>query len=172
MTRSAKHFSRFWQRRASLFGRVAGALALAVCLHAPGSPVPPDISYFIGVWTITVKDGVKGNYVWTVKEDMGGEWLTGTIDRDGERTGVDHWRMNSRGIERHLFTSDGTYIKMNGSVWKTGRMNFSGVAYAKGSEFRMRETIFRESDTRFRALWEKQGADGAWSTFSDESCSK
>jgi hypothetical protein len=159
-------------RPASLIGWAAGILVLVLWLNVPAMLVPADLSYFIGIWTITVKDGPKGNITWVVKEDLGGEWISGAVEKDGDRTSTDHWRMNSRGIERHVFTSDGTYIKLNGSTWKTGKMIFTGVAYGKQGEYRMRETIFRESDTRFRALWEKQGADGAWTVVSDESCSK
>jgi hypothetical protein len=157
--------------RASFMGRVAGIIVLAICLNAAAAPVPPELAYFIGNWTITLKDGQKG-YTWSVKEDLRGEWITGIVEKDGERTSTDHWRINSRGIERHVFNSDGTYIKLNGSTWKIGKMSFTGVAYGKQGEYRMRETIFRESDTRFRALWEKQGTDGTWTTVSDESCSK
>jgi hypothetical protein len=172
MSQPAKYFGKIQLRRAPLLGRVAGTLLLAVCLNTPAAPVPPDLSYFIGIWTITLKEPSKGPYTWSVKEDLGGQWITGSVDKNGERTSTDHWRMNARGIERHVFTSDGTYIKLSGSPWKTGKMSFVGVAYAKDGEYRIRENIFRESDTRFRALWEKQGADGAWVTISDETCTK
>jgi hypothetical protein len=159
-------------RRVPVIWRVAVIVLFSAISMVQAGTVPPELSYFIGIWTIAPKEGPKGNILWTVKEDIGGEWLTGTVDKDGNRTSVDHWRMNSRGIERHVFMADGTYIKMNGSGWKTGKMIFTGVAYAKAGEYRMRETLFRESDTRFRALWEKQGADGVWTTFSDEICTK
>src|SRR5215212_7451289 len=134
-------------RRVSFSGRIAVIVLFSVLFSAQAGTIPPDLSYFVGIWSIAPKEGPKGNITWTVKEDMGGEWLTGTVDKDGNRTSIDHWRTNSRGIERHVFMADGTYIKMNGSTWKTGKMIFTGVAYAKAGEYRMRETIFRESDT-------------------------
>jgi hypothetical protein len=144
----------------------AAVLAFSTLVYA----VPADLSYFIGDWTVTVKDG--STFTWTVKSEMNGEWLTGIVARDNVTSTTDHWRMVGKNVERFVFTSDGIYIRMSAPGWRAGKMSFTGTASGKAGDFRVRETITRESENRFRALWEKQDPDGKWSLMSEEVCSK
>lgn len=159
------------RRRPYILWPVVVLFLLVFTISGHTQRVPQDMAFFVGIWSVAVKDG-KGTVTWTVKEDLGGEWLSGTVDRDGERISIDHWRFNGRNIERFAFTADGLYIKMNASGWKGNKLSFAGIASGPDGDFRMRETITRENDKRFRALWEKQGADGVWVVYSDETCSK
>jgi hypothetical protein len=94
------------------------------------------------------------------------------VERGGQRVSTDFWRINGGLVERFAFTSDGVFIKMVSSGWKSGKMILNGIASGKAVDYRVRVTITRQSDTRFRAIWEKQGEDGKWNVFSDETCSK
>ena len=136
------------------------------------SLVPSDLVYFQGKWTVTIKGDAASVYTWTVTDDLKGEWLTGVVEKGGDRLSTDHWRLIAGRIERYVFTSEGSSIKLVSSGWKTGKMIFNGIASGKALDFRIRETITRETDTRFRTVWEKQGDDGKWIIFAEETLSK
>ncbi len=149
---------------------LAGAV-IAVCSR-PILAIPPELSYFVGNWTIVVKEAPRSTFTWTVQEDLGGEWLSGIVERDDQRTSADYWRVVNKTVERYISTADGLYIKMASSGWKTNKMLLNGIASGKTGDFRVRETIIRENDRKFRALWERQEPDGTWVIFSDETCTK
>ena len=154
---------------------LASILAAAVYSFVPplfSLAVPPDLAYFQGKWTVMIKGDASTVYTWTVTDDLKGEWLTGVVEKGGERLSTDHWRVNAGLIERYTFTSEGLSIKLVSSGWKTGKMIFNGIASGKAVDFRIRETITRETDTRFRTVWEKQGDDGKWIIFAEETLSK
>lgn len=136
------------------------------------SAAPPDLAYFQGKWTLTVKAEPDATYTWTVSDGLKGAWLNGVVEKGDESISRDLWRANAGVIERYVFTSDGSFIKLVSSGWKTGKMILNGISYGKAADSRVRETITRESDRQFRAVWEKQGDDGKWVVFSDETCSK
>ena len=154
---------------------VAVASAAFVFAYMPAffaSAAPSDLIYFQGKWTITLKTDPTASYTWTVTDDLKGEWLTGVVEKGGERTSTDHWRMSAGLIERYVFTNEGMTVKLVSSGWKSGKMVFNGIASGKATDFRMRETITKETDKRFRALWERQAEDGKWAVFSEEICVK
>lgn len=151
---------------------MSAAIVYAFLPQLFSSAAPPDLAYFKGKWNVTIKSDPDSAYSWTVSDDLDGEWVTGVVEKGGERISTDLWRINAGLIERFAFTSDGLFIKMVSSGWKSGKMVLNGIASGKATDFRVRETITRESDRRFRAVWEKQGDDGKWSVFSEEVCSK
>lgn len=153
---------------------LAAAAVIAVFSSSPVMPaiVPPDLAYFQGTWTLTIKSDAASSYTWTVTEDLKGGWLTGVVEKTGERISIDHWRVNAGVIERYAFTNDGLFIKLVSSGWKGNKMILNGIAYGKTSDYRIRETITKDSDRKFRAVWEKQGEDGKWTTISEELCVK
>jgi hypothetical protein len=61
---------------------------------------------------------------------------------------------------------------MVSSGFNKGKMVMNGIASGKAADFRIRETVTKENERRFRALWEKQGDDGKWVVYSDEICTK
>jgi hypothetical protein len=148
-------------------------------LAAPPA-LPEDLSYFIGVWRVTVKGDAASAYKWTVAPDKNGEWLEGAMEKDGVKTSTDFWRktdtVNGQKtdsvIERFVFTTDGTLLRVTATGWKAGTLVFTGIASGKTGNWRVRETITREGDKKFHAVWERQGEDGKWTVFSDESCEK
>jgi hypothetical protein len=157
-----------WLSRAAV--RLATGVSVIILASSAAFAAPPELSYFVGTWTVTAKDGDA--FTWTVRDEMKGEWLTGVMEKDGEDISSDHWRMAGKNIERYVFTSEGLFIKMTSAGWKAGKMAFTGIASGKTGEFRIRETIFKEGDRRFHAIWEKQTPDGMWSVMSDEICTK
>jgi len=134
--------------------------------------LPAELLYFRGKWTITVKEDPSAAYTWTVSEDLKREWLVGVVDKGGERVSTDLWRVNAGVIERYVFTNDGVFMKVVSSGWKSGKLVLSGIGNGKAIDFRVRETITRISDNKFRAVWERQSDDGKWTVFSDETCVK
>ncbi len=131
-------------RVAAMTAGCAAFLAFSTVVYA----VPADLSYFIGDWTVTVKDG--GTFTWSVKSEKNGEWLTGVVTGGEVRVSTDHWRIVGKNIERFVFTSDGIYIRMSAPGWRAGKMSFTGTASGKSGDFRVRETITREGENRFR----------------------
>ncbi|MEP7076971.1 MAG: hypothetical protein ABI878_14285 [Acidobacteriota bacterium] len=150
----------------------SAAFAFAYLPSLQSSAAPSDLAYFQGKWTITLKADPTAVYTWTVTDDLKGEWLTGVVEKGGERTSTDHWRISAGLIERYVFTNEGVTVKLVSSGWKSGKMVFNGIASGKATDSRMRETITRETDRKFRAVWEKQAEDGKWVVFSEESCVK
>ncbi|MGH9819377.1 MAG: hypothetical protein ACRD43_04335, partial [Pyrinomonadaceae bacterium] len=136
------------------------------------SAAPPDLVYFQGKWNLTVKSEPETTYTWTVADGLRGAWLNGVVEKGDESISRDLWRANAGVIERYVFTSDGSFIKLVSYGWKSGKMVLNGISYGKAADSRVRETITRESERRFRAVWERQGDDGKWTVFSDETCSK
>ncbi len=130
------------------------------------------IDYFKGTWTVDVANGPSGRLTWTVKEDLNDGWLSGVIERDGKKISADLWRVHGKLIERYAFTGDGLYVKMVSSGWQSNRLKFNGIASGPVGDFRLRQTVTRRTERTFHALWEKQEADGKWTVFSDETCSK
>lgn len=150
----------------------AAMIAYALAPRLFSSAAPADLAYFQGKWNMTVKAEPDTAYTWTVSGDLKDEWVTGVVEKGGERVSTDFWRVNAGVIERYTFTSDGLFIKLVSSGWKSGKMTLNGIANGKAVDFRVRETITKESDKRFRAVWEKQGEDGKWAVFSEEICVK
>jgi hypothetical protein len=136
------------------------------------SSLADDITYFVGVWKIAIKSEPSVAYKWTVTTDKDGAWLEGTVEKDGVKTSTDFWRQNGKIIERYTFTGDGLFVRVASAGWKAGTISFNGIASGKTGDFRVRETITREGEAKFHAVWEKQGEDGKWVVFSDESCTK
>ena len=165
-----------WRHNTGAKILAAGSLVLltiaAEAVFASNASLPAELLYFRGKWNITVKADPSAPYTWTVSEDLKGEWLAGTIEKGGEKISTDLWRVNAGVIERYVFTNDGVFIKVVSSGWKSGKLVLSGIGNGKAIDFRVRETITRISDNKFRAVWEKQSDDGKWTVFSDETCVK
>jgi hypothetical protein len=136
------------------------------------SGVAPDLLYFQGKWNITLKADPSVSFIWTVSQDLKGEWLSGVIEKNGERVSTDLWRVNAGIIERYVFTNEGVFIRLVSSGWKSGKLVLSGIGNGKAVDFRVRETVTRLSETRFKAVWERQGEDGKWTVTSEETCTK
>lgn len=153
-------------------------LSLSLCI-APASGfiplrsvLPDDIIYFVGIWKVSIKGDTDTVYKWTVTTDKNGAWLEGSMEKNGEKISTDFWRQNGKVIERFAFTTDGSLFRVVSTGWKGGTLIFTGIASGKAGDFRIRETITREGESKFHAVWEKQGEDGKWTVFSDESCTK
>ena len=131
-----------------------------------------DIDYFKGKWTVTMKDNPQQTFVWTVKDDLQGAWLAGAVEKNGERVSTDFWRLNGGKIERFAFTSGGLFVHIESAGWQSNILVMTGTASDKTGETKIRETITKTGSQQFRALWESQSADGKWTTFADEICTK
>ena len=160
--------------------RIAFATTLAV-LAAGGffyvtksstTETPSELDYFKGTWTVTMKSNPKQPFRWTVKDDLRGGWVAGVVEQNGERISTDFWRQDGTKIERFAFTGGSLFVRIESTGWEAGRMVLSGVASDKTGETKIRETITKESERRFQALWERQEADGRWTVFADELCTK
>jgi len=136
------------------------------------SGLPEEITYFVGVWKVTVKGDPNSTYKWTVAPDKNGEWLEGAMEKDGVKTSTDFWRKTDTIIERFVFTTDGTLLRVTATGWKTSTLVMTGIASGKTGNSRVRETITREGEKKFHAVWERQTEDGKWTVFSDESCER
>ena len=134
--------------------------------------VASDIDYFKGKWTITMKSNPNLSFIWTVKEDLQGGWMSGIVEKNGEKVSTDFWRRDDRKIERFAFTADGLFVKIESSGWKSDRLILNGISSDKTVETKIRETITKISDRQFNALWEKESANGKWVVFADETCTK
>lgn len=149
-------------------------LAAGGFIYATGSlslAPAPDIDYFKGNWTVTMRSNPQASFHWTVKEDLKGGWMVGAVERNGEKVSTDFWRQNGNKIERFAFTSDGTFVKIEGTDWQSNRLVLSGVASDKSGETQIRETITRVNEREFQALWERSSG-GKWSVFADEICTR
>ena len=160
--------------------RIAFALALTV-LAAGGflyatksqqSETSTGLDYFKGSWTVTLRSNPKQAFKWTVKEDLQGGWLAGVVEQNGEKVSTDFWRQNGKRIERFAFTAGQVFVRIESSGWESDRLVFTGVMSDKGGETKIRETITKVTDRQFNALWERASADGKWTTFADEICTK
>ncbi|HEV2913875.1 MAG TPA: hypothetical protein VGX92_11405 [Pyrinomonadaceae bacterium] len=131
-----------------------------------------DMDYFKGKWAVTMRGNPKLIFSWTVKEDLQGGWMVGVVEKNGEKVSTDFWRRDGKKIERFAFTAAGLFVRIEGSGWESNRLVLTGVASEKTGETRIRETITRVDDRLFNALWESEGADGKWTVFADEICTK
>ncbi len=152
--------------------RLLSIVAVSVCLFQAAVSAQTGIDYFKGTWAVEIANGPRGTLRWIVKEDLNDGWLSGVVERDGRKISADLWRVHGKLIERYAFTGDGLYIKMVSSGWRANRLKFNGIASGPAGDFRLRQTITRRTERTFHALWEKQEADGKWTVFSDETCSK
>jgi hypothetical protein len=116
--------------------------------------------------------GVSQSFTWTTKEVLDGSWLGGRVESGGSMISSDMWRQTPKGIERFAFSSDGLFVRLTSPGWVGSKLVFTGTAGDATGEFPVRETITKLSDTKMHALWERQGADGKWSVFSDEMCTR
>ena len=165
-----------------LKNRTRIAFAAALALLAAGelfyatksstSPAPSELDFFKGTWTVTMKSNPGQPFRWTVKDDLRGGWVAGVVEQNGERISTDFWRQGGGKIERFAFTGGALFVRIESTGWEAGRMVLSGVASDKTGETKIRETITKENERRFHALWERQEADGRWVVFSDEMCTK
>ena len=161
-------------------GRIAFFVVLIICaaggfLYATktfSSAPAPELDYFKGSWTITLKSNPKEAFRWTVKEDLQGNWLAGVVEKNGEKVSTDFWRQNGKRIERFAFTADGMFVKIESSGWESDRLVFTGIISDKAGETKVRETITKVNERQFQALWERADGDGKWMTFADEICTK
>ena len=159
---------------------IAFALALALLaggafLHAANTRPPPAASgldYFKGTWTVTMKSNPARPFRWTVGEDLRGGWVVGVVEQGGEKVSTDFWREGGRRIERFAFTTGGLFVRIESPGWESGRLVFDGVMSDPTGETRVRETITKVNERQFRALWERQDAQGRWVVFSDETCAR
>lgn len=168
----------------ALFKKVSGLTGIAVALFtaagfyltttALSASSTTDIDYFKGIWTVTLRNNPELSFKWTVREDLGGTWLNGVVEKDGTRISTDFWRENGKKIERFAFTGNSRFIKIEGSGWDAAghKMVLTGIMNDQESETRIRETITKVNDQKFNALWESQDADGKWTVFGDEICTK
>ena len=150
-------------------------LACAACLYAAKSstaPVPPDLDYFKGTWTVTLKINPQQSFRWAVREDLKGGWLVGVVEQNGEKVSTDFWREDGKKIERYAFTSGGLFVHVESPGWESARLVFTGAMSDKSGETKVRETITKVNARQFRALWEMQDAQGRWVVFSDETCER
>ena len=165
-----------------LTNRTRITLAAALALVAAGgffyaaksstTQTPSELDYFKGTWTVTMKSNAKQPFRWTVKDDLRGGWVVGVVEQNGERISTDFWRQDGKKIERFAFTGGGLFVKIESQGWEAGRMVMSGVASDKTGETKIRETITKENERRFHALWEQQNSEGRWVVFADETCTK
>jgi hypothetical protein len=154
---------------------LAGGLTIMVgppaCAQERASTITP-IDYFKGTWTVSIKDGPAGGFRWEVGDALDGSWLGGRVTREGRSITNDYWRMKYGTIERFAFSSDGLTLRVGSAGWQGDKLILSGVASGLTGEFNVRETITKLSVTKFLALWERQGDDGKWTVFSDETCTR
>ncbi|HUQ33465.1 MAG TPA: hypothetical protein VM095_15190 [Pyrinomonadaceae bacterium] len=156
------------------------ALALVLCaaarlLYATGSfsnGLSSGLDYFKGSWVVRIRSDPKQIYKWTVREDQKGKWMTGVIEKDGERVSTDFWRVNDDRIERFAFTANGAFVRIEGGGWESNKLILTGITSGQAGETKIRETITRVNEREFHALWERENADGKWTTFSDEVCTR
>jgi hypothetical protein len=130
-----------------------------------------EVEFFKGAWECRLKDSNK-IFNWTVTEGLKNSWLVGVVQAGQEKISNDYWRSINGKIERFTFTGKGLFIKIDSSGWESGKLVFSGSANQLTEEYKVRETITKNSDREFYAVWEKMGKDQRWSTYSDEICTK
>lgn len=130
-----------------------------------------EIEFFKGTWECRLKDSNKV-FSWTVTDGLKNSWLVGVVQAGQEKVSNDYWRSVNGKIERFAFTGEGLFIKIDSSGWEAGKLVFSGSSNQPTEEFKVRETITRNSDREFHAVWEKMRKDQQWSNYSDEVCTK
>ncbi|HYG80133.1 MAG TPA: hypothetical protein VD861_07090, partial [Pyrinomonadaceae bacterium] len=121
---------------------------------------PSALDYFKGTWAVTMKSNPGQPFRWTVRDDLRGGWVVGVVEQNGERISTDFWRQDGKKIERFAFTGGGLFVRLESAGWEAGRLVLDGVASDQTGETRIRETITKENERRFQALWERQDADG------------
>lgn len=172
-----------WAKNIERNNRTRIAFAVALALLAAGgffyatksstTQTPPsDVDYFKGVWVVTMKSNPKQPFRWTVKDDLRGGWVVGVVEQNGERVSTDFWRQDGKKIERFAFTGGGLFVKIESPGWESRRLVLSGIMSDRTGETKVRETITKENERRFHALWESQDSNGRWVVFSDETCEK
>jgi dienelactone hydrolase len=139
---------------------------------APASSDFSEVDFFKGTWECRIQGSPDNVFRWSVTEGLNNSWLVGFVQVGQNKVSNDFWRLVNRKIERFAFTGDGTFVKVDSNGWKSNKLRFIGSANQKTGEFEVRQTITRNSDREFRALWERIGDDRSWSVFSDELCTK
>jgi hypothetical protein len=157
--------------RAVVFS-IAALIAAGAFLPATESNSASDLDYFKGNWTVTMRNNPKISFNWTVREDLDKSWLGGEVTRDGQNITKDFWRQREKKIERFAFTSNNTFVRLESAGWNGDRLIFNGTLSDGASETKVRETITKVNDKQFNALWERQDANGTWTVFGDEICTK
>jgi len=108
---------------------------------------------------------------WTVREDLDKSWLGGEVVRDRQFITKDLWRQTGRKIERFALTSNSTLVRLESAGWNGNQLIFNGTLNDGTTETKVRETITKENDRKFNALWERE-ENGKWIVFGDEICTK
>ncbi|MDT4895940.1 MAG: hypothetical protein QOH25_1017 [Acidobacteriota bacterium] len=155
------------------FAAVLVALAMCGVVYARASflfGASTDLDYFKGEWVVTMRSNPNLSFRWTVKEDLSGGWLSGVVERNGQKVSTDFWRRSGNRIERFAFTTDGAFVRLDGAGWEGNQLALKGVTSGREGETKIRETITRVNDRQFQALWEKENTDGKWIVFADEIC--
>ncbi len=143
--------------------------------QAPGASTKSDfheVEFFKGTWECRIQGSPDNQFRWSVTEGLNNAWLVGFVQVGRNRVSNDFWRMVKGRIERFAFTGDSTFVKVSSNGWESNQLKFAGSANQKTGEFQVRQTITRNSNREFRALWERMGEDHKWTPFSDERCSK
>lgn len=153
--------------------RLSLLLSLILVLAQTGFGRTPAtaVDYFKGTWSVAIK-GVTQSFTWTTTADLDGSWMGGVVESGGVKVSRDMWRQTAKGVERFAFSSSGLFVRLSSPGWSANKLVFNGTAGDTGGEFPLRETITKLSETKMHALWERQGADGKWTVFSDETCTR
>ncbi|MES1023091.1 hypothetical protein ABN584_09350 [Gloeocapsa sp. BRSZ] len=139
--------------------------------NTPSKANLSEVAFFKGSWECRIQGSPNNVFRWSVAENLNSLWLVGFVQVGQNKVSNDFWRVNNK-IERYAFTGDGTFVKVESSGWESNKLRFFGSANQMTGELKVRQTITRDNDTEFRALWEKRGKDQSWSAFSDERCTK
>lgn len=131
-----------------------------------------DFEYFKGRWTVKIRGNEKASFNWTLKEDLDNSWFAGAVESAGKKVSADFWRVKGEKLERFAFTTNGLFVRVETAGWKSDKLIFEGFADDASGESKVRETITKENNNQFSALWEMQQPDGKWRVFSDEICTR
>jgi hypothetical protein len=131
-----------------------------------------EVEFFKGTWECSIQSSSNDKFRWSVTEGLNNAWLVGFVRVGKNEVSNDFWRLAKGRIERFAFTGDSTFVEVASNGWESNQLKFAGSANQKIGEFQVRQTITRNSDREFRALWERIGKDRKWISFSDEHCVK
>ena len=140
--------------------------------EAPAKSNFREVEFFKGTWECSIQTSPNDKFRWSVTEGLNDAWLVGFVQVGKNKVSNDFWRLVENRIERFAFTGDSTFVRVASNGWEANQLKFAGSANQKTGEFQVRQTITRNSDREFRALWERMGKDQQWTPFSDERCIK
>jgi hypothetical protein len=153
------------------------ALALATNGIEDRPVLGETLQYLVGTWRVVSVDPAGGSDLrvcYLVQPFVGKKWISGVATSATRNFGSkDVWGYDraSGEVIRTVFDVSGTYAVVRSRGWQGDTLVLDGDARSAGGSMRVRETIRRLSDHKFKATWEALRG-GKWSAYAVETATR